>query len=84
MAAGSNAKRKTNSHYADLILHSGECDYRVCEQLQASNSGTSQPPYYGGGKHTTSHDGSYSGSLNSSHKDDCWDMLLAYRIRLWT
>jgi hypothetical protein len=43
-AAGSNAKRKTNRHYADLILHSGECDYRVCEQLQASNSGTSQPP----------------------------------------
>jgi hypothetical protein len=34
--------------------------------LSAAYAGT---PYYGGGKHTTSHGGQYPGATNSHHRD---------------
>ncbi len=52
--------------------NAGAPQYRIGTHARVYNSprhSTASRPYYGGGKHTTSHGGQYPGAMNSHHKN---------------
>jgi hypothetical protein len=46
----------------------GAVRIRASSAARSSSSRSTGRPYYGGGKHTASHGGSYPGSVSASHK----------------
>jgi hypothetical protein len=48
--------------------HRPAAQHRTYSTARSSSARFASHPYYGGGKHTISHGGSYPGSMNPSHK----------------
>jgi len=52
--------------------HAGTPKYRTgthTKTYSAAHHSSASRPYYGGGKHTTSHGGQYPGATNSHHRN---------------